>query len=76
IDIPKYELLSDRRGGRTAWSARVTLTRQVGNNRYAEVFQADFWYDGSQENNAYEDAARVAFQKMGRGSPPMSPLAT
>lgn len=39
-------------GGRTAWSARVTV--------YGRVHNAKFWYDGKNVRNAKEDAAEVA----------------
>ncbi|CAI4219922.1 unnamed protein product [Parascedosporium putredinis] len=50
--LPHFELVSDRRGGRTAWSSRVMVKGQV--------FQARFWYDGKNLNNAKEDAAQLA----------------
>ena len=43
-----------RLGGRTAWSATVTLPSTQQN------FQARFWYDGDFVHNAKEDAAEVA----------------
>lgn len=54
---PKYEMFSDRRGGRTAWSSTVEIN--------GEQFQARYWYDGSYSNNAKEDAAEVALIRMG-----------
>lgn len=53
ITAPKYELASDRRGGRTAWSSSVTV--------YGSVHSARFWYDGNNIHNAREDAAEVAY---------------
>ncbi|KKA30012.1 hypothetical protein TD95_004401 [Thielaviopsis punctulata] len=50
---PTFEIISDRRGGRTAWSSRVLLNGQT--------FSARFWYDGKNLNNAKEDAAEVSF---------------
>lgn len=44
-------------GGRTAWSSIVTVAGQR--------VPARFWYDGSYVNNAKEDAAEVALQKLG-----------
>ena len=49
--------MSDRRGGRTAWSSTVTIK---GN----QVVNARFWYDGQYVNNAKEDAAEVALQQL------------
>lgn len=43
-------------GGRTAWSATVT----VGSQNIA----ARYWYDGQYLNNAKEDAAEVACTKL------------
>ncbi|KAK4217272.1 hypothetical protein V8F33_002681 [Rhypophila sp. PSN 637] len=52
IAVPVYQIVSDRRGGRTAWSSRVTV--------YGTVHNAKFWYDGKNLRNAKEDAAEVA----------------
>lgn len=60
---PQFELVSDRRGGRTAWSSRVMVKGQV--------FQARFWYDGKNLNNAKEDAAELALHYV--SSSPSSP---
>ncbi|KKY27079.1 hypothetical protein UCRPC4_g01304 [Phaeomoniella chlamydospora] len=49
---PVFNIVSDRRGGRTAWSSTVTIR---GRN-----IAARFWYDGQFINNAKEDAAEVA----------------
>lgn len=56
-------------GGRTAWSATVTIKN--------ENLAAKFWYDGQFLNNAKEDAAEVAVTKImnpaitqSRGLPP------
>jgi len=43
-------------GGRTAWSATVTIQGQNVAARY--------WYDGQFLNNAKEDAAEVACTKL------------
>ncbi|KAI0198425.1 hypothetical protein F4808DRAFT_462890 [Astrocystis sublimbata] len=40
-------------GGRTAWSSVVHV--------YGQRFQARYWYDGNNLNNAREDAAEAAF---------------
>ncbi|TLD30312.1 hypothetical protein PspLS_02587 [Pyricularia sp. CBS 133598] len=53
ISAPKYQLVSDRRGGRTAWSSQVTI--------YNQTHAARFWYDGKNLHNAREDAAEVAW---------------
>ncbi|KAK0743778.1 hypothetical protein B0T18DRAFT_392494 [Schizothecium vesticola] len=58
---PVYQVVSDRRGGRTAWSSRVT----VGGKTHS----ARFWYDGKNLNNAKEDAAEVALTYINGGSP-------
>ncbi|GAB7348258.1 hypothetical protein MBLNU459_g6248t1 [Dothideomycetes sp. NU459] len=49
-------------GGRTAWSSTV----EVNGTKH----QARYWYDGSWINNAREDAAEVALQRMGVVSTP------
>ncbi|KAJ4158554.1 uncharacterized protein LMH87_009076 [Akanthomyces muscarius] len=49
---PKFQIVSDRRGGRTAWSSTVEVQGQIVNAR--------FWYDGRNLNNAKEDAAECA----------------
>ncbi|KAE8148399.1 hypothetical protein BDV25DRAFT_18888 [Aspergillus avenaceus] len=49
---PTYNIVSDRRGGRTAWSSYVTLPGRQLQGRY--------WYDGAYIDNAKEDAAEVA----------------
>ncbi|KAJ5222556.1 uncharacterized protein N7469_008796 [Penicillium citrinum] len=51
---PVFNIVSDRRGGRTAWSSTVTVQGQ----NYA----ARYWYDGQYINNAKEDAAEVALK--------------
>ncbi|KYG39966.1 hypothetical protein M433DRAFT_45381, partial [Acidomyces richmondensis BFW] len=51
---PTFQVMSDRRGGRTAWSCIV----QAGQHSV----QARFWYDGQFVNNAREDAAERALQ--------------
>ncbi|KAK8034534.1 hypothetical protein PG993_009529, partial [Apiospora rasikravindrae] len=49
---PDYQLVSDRRGGRTAWSSIVVV--------FNTTIQARYWYDGKNLNNAREDAAEAA----------------
>ncbi|ODA82429.1 hypothetical protein RJ55_00936 [Drechmeria coniospora] len=49
---PVFHLVSDRRGGRTAWSSRVMVC--------GEMMEARFWYDGNNLYNAREDAAEIA----------------
>lgn len=45
-----------KQGGRTAWSATVTVQSQN--------LAARYWYDGQYLNNAKEDAAEVACTKL------------
>ncbi|KAI1631456.1 hypothetical protein F4809DRAFT_166612 [Biscogniauxia mediterranea] len=52
IQEPDFQLVSDRRGGRTAWSCVVTV--------YGRRIEARFWYDGRNIVNAREDAAEAA----------------
>lgn len=56
LPAPEFHIVSDRRGGRTAWSATVNL----GPRRWA----ARYWYDGQYINNAKEDAAEVAIRSL------------
>lgn len=49
---PDFLIVSDRRGGRTAWSCVVKV--------YGTDIKARFWYDGRNLNNAKEDAAEAA----------------
>jgi len=56
LPTPVFNIVSDRRGGRTAWSATVTIQGQNVAARY--------WYDGQFLNNAKEDAAEVACTKI------------
>ncbi|KAK3332042.1 hypothetical protein B0T22DRAFT_484594 [Podospora appendiculata] len=64
IAAPVFQIVSDRRGGRTAWSSRVTV--------HGTVHSARFWYDGKNLVNAKEDAAEVALNWL-TGSNPSSP---
>ncbi|RDA93928.1 hypothetical protein CP533_4542 [Ophiocordyceps camponoti-saundersi (nom. inval.)] len=49
-----FQLFSDRRGGRTAWSSKVIV--------HGQTLEARFWYDGKYVNNATEDAAECALK--------------
>ncbi|KAF2455132.1 hypothetical protein BDY21DRAFT_79644 [Lineolata rhizophorae] len=51
---PVYNISSDRRGGRTAWSCTI----EVEGRR----IPARYWYDGNFIHNAREDAAEMALQ--------------
>ncbi|KAJ5890766.1 uncharacterized protein N7473_006994 [Penicillium subrubescens] len=53
---PVFNIVSDRRGGRTAWSSNLTIQ--------GEIISARYWYDGQYINNAKEDAAEVAVKKL------------
>ncbi|KFY17407.1 hypothetical protein V492_00704 [Pseudogymnoascus sp. VKM F-4246] len=61
INPPVFSIVSDRRGGRTAWSSTVTVSGQS--------IAARYWYDGQYLNNAKEDAAEVALKALGNSSP-------
>ncbi|KAF5692821.1 hypothetical protein FDENT_2541 [Fusarium denticulatum] len=61
---PVFQIVSDRRGGRTAWSSRVTV--------HGKTLAARFWYDGKNLNNAREDAAECAVKWL-TGSESSSP---
>lgn len=56
VAAPVFHIVSDRRGGRTAWSATVDV---AGRN-----FAARYWYDGQYINNAKEDASEVAIMAL------------
>ncbi|KAF2423512.1 hypothetical protein EJ08DRAFT_449117 [Tothia fuscella] len=60
IRLPVYQIASDRRGGRTAWSSTVEVE--------GRLVPARFWYDGQYVHNAREDAAEVAYQKINNGT--------
>ncbi|KAK4443574.1 hypothetical protein QBC34DRAFT_386105 [Podospora aff. communis PSN243] len=62
VQEPIFQLVSDRRGGRTAWSSKVTV--------YGTELSARFWYDGKNTNNAKEDAAEVALTWLNGSSSP------
>ncbi|KAI9662889.1 MAG: hypothetical protein M1821_007936 [Bathelium mastoideum] len=59
---PVWNIVSDRRGGRTAWSSTVLVEGQY--------IPARYWYDGQYVHNAKEDAAEVALQRL-RGAQAM-----
>ncbi|KGO70990.1 hypothetical protein PITC_065640 [Penicillium italicum] len=56
LSPPLFNIVSDRRGGRTAWSSTLTVQGQT--------FSARYWYDGENINNAREDAAEVALKTL------------
>ena len=58
LRLPVYKIVSDRRGGRTAWSCTVDVDGQP--------ISARFWYDGQYINNAREDAAQRALERWGQ----------
>lgn len=53
---PNYSIVSDRRGGRTAWSCVLSVA--------GHSFAARYWYDGQYIYNAREDAAEVALKSL------------
>ncbi|CAK1363806.1 hypothetical protein CB0940_04192 [Cercospora beticola] len=66
VRSPNFQIVSDRRGGRTAWSCVVTVQ--------GTPISARFWYDGQYVNNAREDAAERALQMLGvLPAPPSQP---
>jgi len=60
IQPPVFQMYSDRRGGRTAWSSKVTID--------GHSLSARYWYDGRYLNNAKEDVAEVAYNWLMGGS--------
>ncbi|PYH47229.1 double-stranded RNA binding motif domain-containing protein [Aspergillus saccharolyticus JOP 1030-1] len=65
VPSPEFVIVSDRRGGRTAWSSSVTVRGML--------FKARFWYDGKNLHNAKEDAAELAvnyFHDLGQNCRP------
>jgi hypothetical protein len=56
FEYPLYNIVSDRRGGRTAWSCVLSV---AGN-----TFAARYWYDGQYVHNAKEDAAELALRSL------------
>ncbi|KAF2259876.1 hypothetical protein CC78DRAFT_418676, partial [Lojkania enalia] len=53
---PTLQDVSDRRGGRTAWSC-IVLIRGVH-------YPARFWYDGQYIEQAREDACEIALRNL------------
>ncbi|GAB7339830.1 hypothetical protein MBLNU457_6370t2 [Dothideomycetes sp. NU457] len=64
---PQQPAANDSTGGRTAWSSTVSINGQG--------YSARYWYAGDHANNAREDAAEVALQRMGIIPTPRSPYA-
>ncbi|GAB7362993.1 hypothetical protein MBLNU230_g3287t1 [Neophaeotheca triangularis] len=62
---PTWQIVSDRRGARTAWSCTVVVGGQS--------VQARFWYDGQYVNSAREDAAERALEILGQIPSPNGP---
>jgi hypothetical protein len=60
INPPVFQMFSDRRGGRTAWSSKVVVD--------GHCLAARYWYDGRFLNNAKEDVAEVAYMWLTTGS--------
>jgi hypothetical protein len=56
----EFQVYSDRRGGRTAWSAKIIVD--------GCEFKARYWYDGNFINNAYEDVAEVVVKILELGN--------
>ncbi|KAK5167081.1 uncharacterized protein LTR77_007811 [Saxophila tyrrhenica] len=57
VRLPDYQIVSDKRGGRTAWSCKVFVCGlQV---------DARFWYDGERANQSREDASEEALVRLG-----------
>ncbi|KZM28239.1 uncharacterized protein EKO05_0011057 [Ascochyta rabiei] len=52
----QYQDVSDRRGGRTAWSTIAVVN--------GSQYPARFWYDGAFMEQAKEDAAEIALRKL------------
>ncbi|KAK4959931.1 hypothetical protein LTR10_002820 [Elasticomyces elasticus] len=65
LRTPAWQVVSDRRGGRTAWSCTVNVSGQH--------IAARFWYDSQYVNNAREDAAERALQMLGQIPAPAGP---
>ncbi|KAF2188637.1 hypothetical protein K469DRAFT_565394, partial [Zopfia rhizophila CBS 207.26] len=53
---PTWQDVSDRRGGRTAWSSLAVVQ--------GIPYSARFWYDGAYMEQAREDAAEVAMRHL------------
>ncbi|KAG2421820.1 hypothetical protein HFD88_005796 [Aspergillus terreus] len=63
LPAPVFHIISDRRGGRTAWSSFVEL-------KVANV-SSPYWFDGEYTNNAKEAAAEAALKWL--QNPSMTP---
>lgn len=63
----KERLTPNTPGGRTAWSSTVCIEGQL------QHVPARYWYDGQYINNAKEDAAEVALQRLHVIASPTSP---
>jgi len=61
---PIFNIVSDRRGGRTAWSSTVTVASPSSHPNSQQTLQARYWYDGQYVHNAKEDAAEVALRTL------------
>ncbi|KAL5372622.1 hypothetical protein DPSP01_013374 [Paraphaeosphaeria sporulosa] len=53
---PTWQDVSDRRGGRTAWSSIVLIQ--------GAQYSARFWYSGERLEQAREDAAEMALRNL------------
>ncbi|KAI9044235.1 double-stranded RNA binding motif domain-containing protein [Aspergillus affinis] len=62
IGAPVFNIMSERRGGRTAWSSTVSINGQT--------IAARMWYDGQYINNAKEDVAEVALKHLNQTPSP------
>ncbi|PYH72584.1 uncharacterized protein BO88DRAFT_449986 [Aspergillus vadensis CBS 113365] len=60
LEEPFYNYESDRRGGRTAWTSKVTVRHHVPGVPW--TIPGRYFFDG--DNNAREDAAEVAWRKL------------
>ncbi|KAF2836052.1 hypothetical protein M501DRAFT_1019265 [Patellaria atrata CBS 101060] len=58
---PVFNIVSDRRGGRTAWSSSVCVEGQG-------YIAARYWYDGEHVHQAKEDAAELALQRLSQAN--------
>ncbi|KAF1913278.1 hypothetical protein BDU57DRAFT_456893, partial [Ampelomyces quisqualis] len=56
IPEPVFQDVSDRRGGRTAWSCITTIN--------GVHYPARFWYDGDYLAQAKEDSAEIALRNL------------
>ncbi|KAH8729010.1 hypothetical protein GQ44DRAFT_575508, partial [Phaeosphaeriaceae sp. PMI808] len=56
LSNPVFQDLSDRRGGRTAWSSKIYIN--------GVSYAARFWYDGEFLAQAKEDCAEIALRTL------------